>query len=60
MSVVLCTNLPGKEPHKQVVVGRVVTSGSLDGVTLVWNARDVGSIPTLGAIFPPFSSPPTT
>ena len=37
----------------------VVTSGNLDGgmvstLVLVWNAKDVGSIPTLGAIFPIF------
>ena len=38
-------------------MGTVVTSGSLGGVMvrmLAQNARDVGSIPTLGAIFPIF------
>ena len=36
---------------------RMVTSGSLRGVvvsTLTQNARDVGSIPVLGIIFPIF------
>ena len=54
--------LPGKGPHKQVGMGRVVTSGSLGGVmfrTLAQNARDVGLIPTLGAIFPIFITPTT-
>ena len=31
MSVV-CTKISGREPHRQVSVGRVVSSGSLDGV----------------------------
>ena len=38
----------------------VMTTGSLGGVmvsTLVQNAIDVGSIPTLGAVFPIFVSP---
>ena len=42
--VVVLTDLWGKEPHKQVGVGRVMASGSLGGVmvsTLTWNARDV-------------------
>ena len=34
VSVVVCTDLSGKEPHRQVGVGRVVTSGSLDGVVV--------------------------
>ena len=41
---------------------RMVTSESLGGVrfrTLAWNARDVGSIPALGAIFPIFMTPTT-
>ena len=53
--VIVCTDLSGKEPHRQVGVGRVGTSGSLGGIivsTLSQNARDLGSIPTLGAIFP--------
>ena len=40
---------------RQVAVGRVVTLGTLGGEiisTLARNARDVGSIPILGAIFP--------
>ena len=41
---------------------RVVTLGSLGGVmvsTLAWNARGMGLIPTLGAIFPLFIKPTT-
>ena len=56
-SVVAYTDISDKELHRQVGVGRVVTSGSLGGVmvcTLVWNARDVGSTPALD-----FSSTPT-
>ena len=61
-SVVVCTDLSGKEPYKQIGMGRVVTSGSLCGVmvsTLDQNDRDVGSIPTLGTIFPIFITPTT-
>ena len=50
------------EPYRQVGMGRVVTSGSLVGVmvsTLAWNARDVGYIPTLDAIFPILITPMT-
>ena len=53
--VVVCTDLSDKEPHTQVGVGCVVTSGSLGGViasTVLENTRDVGSIPNLGRIFP--------
>ena len=32
VSVVVCTDLSGKEPHRQIYVGRVVTSRSLGGV----------------------------
>ena len=56
--VVVCTDLSGKEPHRQVGVGRVVASRSLSSVmvsTLAQNARDLGSISTLGAIFPMFT-----
>ena len=52
----------GKELHRQVGVGTVVTSGSLGGVMVnipAWNARDVGSIPSLGTIFPIFITPTT-
>ena len=55
MSVVLFTDLSGKELYRQVGVGRILTSRSLDGVmfsTRAWNARDMGSIPALSAIFP--------
>ena len=40
--VVVCTDLSGKEPHRLLGMGRVVTSGILCGVmlsTLAWNAR---------------------
>ena len=54
--VVGCTDLSGKEPHRQTdrCGDWVLTSGSLGGVmlrTLVQNARDVGSIPAPGALF---------
>ena len=59
--VIVCTDLSIKEPHRQVSMGWVVTSGSLSGVmsTLARNAIDVGSIPTLGAIFTIFITPMT-
>ena len=53
MSEVICIDLSGKELHRQVGMGRVVTSGSLDGgivCTLTWNARDMCSIPALETI----------
>ena len=56
------TDFLGKEPHRQVDVDSVVTSGSLGGVmvsTLAWNASDVDPIPALGAIFPIFITPVT-
>ena len=56
-NVVVCTDLSDKAPHTQVGVGRMVLSGSLGGEmvnTLSRNARDVGSIPALGATFPIF------
>ena len=56
-TVLVRTDLSSKEPHRQVGVGRMVTSGSLGGImvsTLARNARDVRSIPTVGAIFPIF------
>ena len=60
-SVVVGTNLSGKEPHRHVALGRMVTSGSVGGVmvsTLAW-ARNVCSIHTLGTIFPIFITPTT-
>ena len=54
-NVVVCT-----EPLRQVGVGRMMTSGSLDGVivsTLACNARDVGSIHSLDTIFTMFIKP---
>ena len=62
ITVVVCTDFSGKEPHGQAGVGMVLTSGSLGGVivsTLARNARDVGSIPALGTIFPIFITPMT-
>ena len=58
--VVVCTDLSGKQLHRQVGMGIVVTSGSLCDVmvcSLVWNARDVGSNPALRTIFPIFIIP---
>ena len=58
MSEVLCIDLSGKEPNRQVGVDRVVASGSLGDVmvsALPRNANNVGSIPVLGAIFPIFT-----
>ena len=55
MNVVGCTDLSGKELHRQVGLSSVVTAGSLDGVmvsTMTRNVRAVGSISALGAIFP--------
>ena len=60
--VVVCNDLSGKQPHRQVGVDRVVTLGSLSGEmvsTLARLARDVGSIPTLGILFPIFIKPTT-
>ena len=51
-----------QEPHKQVGVGSIVTSGSLGGdmvSILAQNAWDVGSIPAFGTIFPIFITPTT-
>ena len=55
MSLVICTELSGKEQHRQAAAGRMVTSGTLGRVmviTLAQNAKDVGLIVVLGAIFP--------
>ena len=53
VNVIVCTDLSGKEPQRQVDVDRVVTSGRLGGVnTLAQNARCVRSILAIGAIFP--------
>ena len=57
MSVLVCTDLSGKEPHMHVGVGSVVKSGNLDGVlvsTLAQNAGDACSGATLSATFPHF------
>ena len=60
--VVGCTHLSDKELHIMIGVGTMVTLGSIDGVmvsTLAWNARDAGSIPALGTIYPVFITPTT-
>ena len=52
--VLACPDLSGKEPNRQVGMGKVVTSGSLDDQmlsTLAPNARGEGSNPSLGEIF---------
>ena len=46
-SVIVCTGLWGKELHRQVCMGIVVTSGSVHAQ----NARDVSLSPTLGMVF---------
>ena len=50
--VVFCTDLSGREPHRQITMGRAVTSGSLVGVMVSTLVRDVGSIFALGPYFP--------
>ena len=52
--IVICTDLSGKELHKLVGVGIVMTSGNLlcNGSTLAPNARYMGPCPTLSTIFP--------
>ena len=53
--VVVCTDLSDKKPHKKVIMGKTVTSGTLGGEivrALDRNPRDVGSIPALGSVFP--------
>ena len=54
LSVVVCIDLSVKEPHTQLGVGRVVTSGTQCGEmirTLAQKVRDLGTIPALGATF---------
>ena len=41
VNVVVCTNLSGKELHRQVGVGRVLASGCLGGVMVSTLARDI-------------------
>ena len=60
--VIVCIDLSGNELHRQVSIGIVVTSGNLYGVMVriqAQNARDVGSLPALGTIFPIFITPMT-
>ena len=49
--VLVCTNLSCKEPHRQVVVDRVMTSDSLGGVVVSTLALNSSS-PALGVMFP--------
>ena len=61
-SVVIYTDLSGKELHSQVGMGRLMISGNIADVivsTLFLNARDVGSIPVVGAIFSTLLTPTT-
>ena len=54
---IVCNDLCGKELHRQVAVGMIVTSGKpicCKGSTLAWNVRDVCSIPAIDTIFPIF------
>ena len=60
--VVVRTDLSSKELHRQAGVYMMVISRSLDGVmvsTLARNARDVGSIHSLGTMFLIFITPTT-
>ena len=59
---VVCTDLAGKEPHREEGISMMEISGSLCGVMvsiLAWNARDMGAIPSLGTIFTIFITPTT-
>ena len=49
VTVVVCTNLRGKELHEQVGL-RMVEPMWCNGSTLARNARDLGLNPTLGTI----------
>ena len=56
----VCNDLSSKEPHIKVGVDRVMISRSLGGELvsiLSHNARYVGSVSALGAIFPMFPTP---
>ena len=56
------TDLTCKKQHRQIGVRRVLTSGSLGDVMvriLAQNARDVGSFPVFGTIFPIFIHTPS-
>ena len=60
--VVDCTDLSGKKLLRQVGMGSVLTQGWLGSVivsTLIQNAREVGTIPALGTVFPIFITPMT-
>ena len=55
MSVVVCTDLSGKEPPSQIVVDTLITSGSLDSVMV--RKKCGHQNPVLGAIFQLFVTP---
>ena len=62
VNVIVCSELSGKELHRQVGVDKGDATGSLGGVmasTLTLKARDVGSIQTLSSIFPIVITPMT-
>ena len=54
--VVVSTELSGKELHRQVGMGMVMTSGSLAGVMVNNTARYVGSLSILGTTVPIFGT----
>ena len=61
-SVVVCTDVSGNEPVRQVSVVRVIALGSLGGImvsTLLRNAKGVGSNPSLETLFPTCINPTT-
>ena len=57
-TVVDCIDLSNKELHRQICVCKVMTPGSLGDVVvgITQNVKYVGSIPSLGALFPMFTS----
>ena len=57
VNILVCTDLSGKELHRQVGVDRMMTLWIQGGVmvsTLAINARGVGSNTAPGTIFPSF------
>ena len=51
------------EPHREVGMDSMIKSGSLGGImvsTLTQNARGVGSISTLGPVFPTLNTSMTS
>ena len=59
-NIVVCTNLSGKEPDKQVGVHSMMTSENLGGIMVsTLNVRGAGLNPDLGAIVLIFITPIT-